>query len=92
MNLTGEETIPQTIQCKLCNKYFVLYDMYLYCHICHRLFSCFFCGSQERQKYFNGLPSKVYNGKTYKIKCPKHLDFETEKCEIGEKCKICNTK
>jgi hypothetical protein len=75
--------------CKLCDKTYCRYDMYLHCHICHDLFSCFFCGSQERQKYFDGLPSKVYNRITYKIKCPKHFTKETEECEMGESCKIC---
>jgi hypothetical protein len=72
--------------CEICEKMINKEDMYLSCHICNRQFSCFFCGVAERQKYFNGLPSKVYNGKTYAIKCKKHYSIEKEKCDLSHSC------
>ena len=75
--------------CELCEKNILDEDMYLLCGICHKRFSCFFCGVAERQKYFNGIKSRVYNGKTYVIKCNKHYLIENQICE-NETCKICN--
>ena len=74
--------------CELCEKLVAEEDMYLYCHICHKQFSCFFCGVAERQKYFNGIKSRVYNGRTYLIKCKKHYLIEDELCET-DNCKLC---
>lgn len=76
--------------CEICEKLILQEDMYLSCGICHKRFSCFFCGVAERQKFFNGLPSKVYNGKTYTIKCKKHYYVEKEKCEV-ENCFLTHT-
>ena len=73
--------------CEICEKMINKEDMYLSCYVCNRYFSCFYCGVAERQKYFNGIKSKVYNGKTYEIKCKKHYNIEKEKCEV-ENCNI----
>ncbi len=74
--------------CELCNGIKKQEDMYLFCSICHKQFSCFFCGINERNNFFNGLPSKIYNGKTYTIKCNTHLNIEESQCEAFN-CKIC---
>ncbi len=88
MDLPEQHREKKYCFCELCEKLITEEDMYLSCHICHKQFSCFFCGVAERQKYFNGIGSRVYNGVTYFIKCKRHYLIEDELCET-DNCKIC---
>ena len=81
---------PKTT-CELCNKYFCDNCMYLICHICHKKFTCFGCGSQERQKYFLNLPCAVINKYAYMNCCKKHINYKiinVNDCQQPN-CKLC---
>ena len=77
--------------CELCYKYFCENCIYLTCYICHKQFTCFGCGSQERAKYFMGLPCAVRCENSCIHCCKKHIKCTIDDKQICEQdnCKIC---
>jgi hypothetical protein len=61
--------------CELCNNYFCFNCMYLMCSICHKSFTCFWCGVNFKEK-------QKTNGHIHYIpKCMKHVKTTVVKCE-----------
>ncbi len=57
--------------CEMCNNIFCDNCMYLICCVCYKQYTCFHCGSQERNKSF-------ITGIIYVIKCHTHKNFEEQ--------------
>lgn len=76
--------------CELCNKIYCQNCMYLICSICHKKFTCFFCGSEDRRVSFITGYSKFKSCVTGFISCSKHRNFnyEERKCEQNG-CLVC---
>lgn len=85
-----KEILEKKHTCELCNKNFCNNCIYLICTICHKRFTCFHCGSQDRNYGFITGYCKVKSPITGFIACSKHIDkkYEERKCE-EENCIVC---
>ena len=80
----------ETFLCELCNKKFCKNCIYLICTICHKKFTCFFCGRNDRELSFINSYSKIRSKVTGFICCSEHMDVKYEKGKCKEEnCSIC---